>query len=195
MTPERGLGTIQPGPWRGAGPSDNPKVIGVLGPVRDGPHGSGCTPGWPALRDLTLGPPGPLANLRASAGLYVLSSPAPAPALSWGTVLAMRQTLCDRASHATDSLCRALLVLPQPAASATFKSITHITLLAHVESSVAPAGLGRIPESFPCPTRPGCLPGPHLLARANEHPAPGLLFLNFFLTPGPLHSCTLCPGG
>lgn len=52
MTPERGLGTIQPGPWRGAGPSDNPKVIGVLGPVRDGPHGSGCTPGWPALRDL-----------------------------------------------------------------------------------------------------------------------------------------------
>lgn len=104
MTPERGLGTIQPGPWRGAGPSDNPKVIGVLGPVRDGPHGSGCTPGWPALRDLTLGPPGPLANLRASAGLYVFSSPAPAPALSWGTVLAMRQTLCDRASHATDSL-------------------------------------------------------------------------------------------
>lgn len=52
MTPERGLGTVQPGPWRGAGPSDNPKVIWVTGPERDGAHGSGREPGWPALRDL-----------------------------------------------------------------------------------------------------------------------------------------------
>lgn len=85
MTP----GTIQPGPWRGAGPSDNPKVIWIMGPERRSP--------WLWVRAWLASPkgsgvlPGSLANLRASAWLYALSSAA--PALSWRTTLAIRQAL------------------------------------------------------------------------------------------------------
>lgn len=67
-------------------------------------------------------PPGPLANLRASAWLYALFS-------------SSSSILEDHAGHPTGPPCRPLLVLLQAA---------------------APAGLRVIPDSFPCPTRPGC---------------------------------------
>lgn len=94
MTPERGLGTIQPGPWRGAGPSDNPKVIGVLGPVRDGPHGSGCH-AWLASPEGS-DPGTPRASCKPQSQCWALR-----PLFSSSS---SSSVLGDCASHATDSL-------------------------------------------------------------------------------------------